>query len=281
VKFRLRKREEKAAVAVPRTLPEGGLLAGVRNAVAVSSAKGGVGKSTLSINLAVSLARAGARVGLLDADIYGPSIPLMMGVHQAPEMAINEKVRPVYKDGVALMSIGLVAGQDAPVVWRGPLLARALQQFLHQVDWGELDYLLIDLPPGTGDVPLTLSQAVALSGAVVVTTPQGVALEDVERGIAMFAKVEVEVIGVVENMSYYLCPHCGERHEIFDHGGGRRAAERLGLPFLGEVPLLPAIRQGGDSGRPPAAGEGEESRIFAAVADRMVEELRCLAEEED
>jgi len=179
-------------------------------------------------------------------------------------------MRPVYKAGVALMSIGFIAGEDAPVVWRGPLLARALQQFLHQVEWGPLDYLLIDLPPGTGDVPLTLSQAVALSGALIVTTPQSVALEDVERGIAMFSKVEVDILGVVENMSYYLCSQCDQRHEIFGCGGGREAAERLGLPFLGALPLSAAIRQSGDEGR------AEPDPLFAAIGEGLVAELRRL-----
>ena len=253
-------------MSVPRTGP----LAQVRHTVAIASAKGGVGKSTVSINLAVSLAAQGARVGLLDADIYGPSIPLMMGVRQQPETGLDGTMRPVYKAGVALMSIGFIAGEDAPVVWRGPLLARALQQFLNQVEWGPLDYLLIDLPPGTGDVPLTLSQAVVLSGALIVTTPQSVALEDVERGIAMFSKVEVDVLGIVENMSYYLCRQCDQRHEIFGCGGGAEAAERLGLPFLGALPLSAAIRQSGDEGR------AEPDPLFAAISEGLVAELRRL-----
>ena len=240
----------------------------MRHTVAIASAKGGVGKSTVSINLAVSLAAQGARVGLLDADIYGPSIPLMMGIRQQPVTGQDGTMRPVYKAGVALMSIGFIAGENAPVVWRGPLLARALQQFLNQVEWGALDYLLIDLPPGTGDVPLTLSQAVALSGALIVTTPQSVALEDVERGIAMFSKVEVDILGIVENMSYYLCSQCDQRHEIFGCGGGREAAERLGLPFLGELPLSAAIRQSGDEGR------AEPDPLFAAIGDGLVAQLR-------
>ena len=252
------------------SIPQTGPLAQVRHTVAIASAKGGVGKSTVSINLAVSLAAQGARVGLLDADIYGPSIPLMMGIRQQPATGMQGTMRPVYKAGVALMSIGFIAGEDAPVVWRGPLLARALQQFLHQVEWGPLDYLLIDLPPGTGDVPLTLSQAVVLSGALIVTTPQSVALEDVERGIAMFSKVEVDVLGIVENMSYYLCGQCGQRHEIFGCGGGREAAERLGLPFLGALPLSAAIRQSGDEGR------AEPDPLFAAIGEGLVAELRRL-----
>jgi len=267
-------------VTIPRTTPNvEGPLAQVHNVVAVASAKGGVGKSTLSVNLAMSLASQGARVGLLDADIYGPSIPLMMGVRQQPETAAEGVMHPIEKDGIALMSIGFIAGEDAPVVWRGPLLARALQQFLHQVEWGELDYLLIDLPPGTGDVPLTLSQTVALSGALMVTTPQAVALEDVERGIAMFSKVEVDILGVVENMSYYICGECGERHEIFAHGGGADAAARLGLPFLGAVPLSPAIRKGGDEGKASSLREGEIGAIFDGIGDRLVGELRRLEEE--
>ena len=253
-------------MSVPRTGP----LAQVRHTVAIASAKGGVGKSTVSINLAVSLAAQGARVGLLDADIYGPSIPLMMGIRQQPATGMQGTMRPVYKAGVALMSIGFIAGEDAPVVWRGPLLARALQQFLQQVEWGSLDYLLIDLPPGTGDVPLTLSQAVALSGALIVTTPQSVALEDVERGIAMFSKVEVDILGIVENMSYYLCSQCDQRHEIFGSGGGREAAERLGLPFLGALPLSAVIRQSGDEGR------ATPDPLFATIGAGLVAELRRL-----
>ena len=253
-------------MSIPRTSP----LAQVRHIVAIASAKGGVGKSTVSINLAVSLAAQGARVGLLDADIYGPSIPLMMGIRQQPSTGLDGTMRPVYKAGVALMSIGFIAGEDAPVVWRGPLLARALQQFLNQVEWGPLDYLLIDLPPGTGDVPLTLSQAVVLSGALIVTTPQSVALEDVERGIAMFSKVEVDILGIVENMSYYLCSQCGQRHEIFGCGGGAEAAERLGLPFFGALPLSAAIRQSGDEGR------AAPDPLFAAISEGLVAELRRL-----
>ena len=267
-------RKEQVFVNAPRTMPEvDGPLAGVRNVIAVASAKGGVGKSTLSINLALALAATGARVGLLDADIYGPSIPMMMGVAQQPETESEGVIRPVEKDGVALMSIGFIAGEDAPVVWRGPLLARALQQFLHQVIWGEIDYLFIDLPPGTGDVPLTLSQSVALSGALIVTTPQSVALEDVERGMAMFDKVEVDILGVVENMSYYLCGQCNERHEIFAHGGGAEAAAKLGVPFIGAVPLASAIRQGGDAGDATAVRDGEYGSLFAEIGQRLVAEL--------
>jgi ATP-binding protein involved in chromosome partitioning len=267
-------------VRIPRTLPENSdILSGVRNAVAIASAKGGVGKSTVSVNLALSLGRMGARVGLLDADLYGPSLPLMMGVREEPALTPEGKMAPVVSAGIALMSIGFFTARNAPVVWRGPLLAQALQQFIRQVEWGDLDFLLIDLPPGTGDVPLTLCQSVALSGAVMVTTPQAVALEDVERGIAMFEKVDVDILGVIENMSYYRCPHCGARHEIFSHGGGREAAARLGLDFLGEVPLHAAIRQGGDQGHPVslAAADSEEGRVFADIAAGVVAAIQRLA----
>jgi ATP-binding protein involved in chromosome partitioning len=262
---------EQSGTAVPDESP----LAGIRHIVAVASAKGGVGKSTISVNLALGLARAGHRVGLLDGDIYGPSLPLLMDVHDEPALAPNGSILPVEKDGLALMSIGLVARDDMPVIWRGPLLAQALQQFLSQVAWGDLDYLIIDLPPGTGDVALTLCQTVELSGAVVVTTPQDVSLQDVERGIAMFDKVDVDVLGVVENMSYFICPHCQERHQIFSHGGGRAAAERLELEFLGEVPLDPQIRAAGDGGRPVvlAAPDSEQGRVMLALTERIVAAL--------
>ena len=267
---------------LPRTLPEGAeVLPGVSNAIAVSSAKGGVGKSTLAVNLALAMAGKGARVGVLDADIYGPSLPLMTGADGAPEIGSGERILPVNHLGLRMMSMGFYTEEDAPVVWRGPLLAQAVQQFLAQVDWGELDVLLIDLPPGTGDIPLTLSQTVPLSGAVIVTTPQGVALQDVERGIAMFQRVEVELLGLVENMSYYVCPDCGERHEIFGHGGGRDAAARLGLDWLGEIPLDAGVREGGDQGVPVAVGGGDSpaTRAFTDIADAMVASLRRVWEE--
>ena len=262
----------------PRTLAAGEMLPGVRNAIAVTSAKGGVGKSTVAVNLALSLAAAGARVGLLDADIYGPSLPLLLGARQEPTITPSGKLRPITKDGLELMSIGFVTGEDAPVIWRGPLLGQAVQQFLSQVEWGELDYLLIDLPPGTGDIPLTLSQTVELSGVVVVTTPQEVALQDVERGIAMFQKVEVETLGLIENMSYYLCPNCQERHEIFGHGGGREAASELGIEFFGELPLEASIRAAGDQGRPIVLDDPSSfaGRTFAEIAAKLEAAVRRL-----
>jgi len=267
---------------LPRTLPEDAqVLPEVSNAIAVTSAKGGVGKSTLTVNLALALAGKGAAVGVLDADIYGPSLPLMSGTRQTPEIVSGERILPVTHLGLRMMSMGFFTEEDAPVVWRGPLLAQAVQQFLAQVDWGVLDLLLIDLPPGTGDVPLTLSQTVPLSGAVIVTTPQGVALQDVERGIAMLQRVDVELLGLVENMSYYVCPECGERHEIFGHGGGREAAARLGLDVLGEIPLDPLVREGGDRGVPVVAarGDSDSARAFNDIADEMVASLRRAWEE--
>lgn len=269
-------KRKKEDARTPRTLFAEGPLAQVCNVVAIASAKGGVGKSTLSVNLAARLAAQGASVGLLDADIYGPSVPLMTGVSNEPVLSENDRLLPIKAHGLNLMSIGFIAGREAPVIWRGPLLARALQQFLNQVEWGPLDYLLVDLPPGTGDVPLTLSQAIALSGAVIVTTPQSVALEDVERGMAMFDKVEVDVLGVVENMSYYLCPNCDKRHKIFGQGGGQAAADRQQVPFLGELPLIEAIRSAGDQGQPVALHSQYES-LFTPLCTGLVEGLRALA----
>ena len=270
-----------ADLQIPRTLPEGNsLIPQVRNAIAIASAKGGVGKSTVSVNTALAMARTGVRVGLLDADIFGPSTQVTMGIRQTPEITDGNRLVPIEKHGLKLMSMGFLADDSTPVVWRGPLLAQAVQQFLSQVEWGELDFLFLDLPPGTGDIPLTLSQAIALTGAVIVTTPQDVALEDVERGIAMFDKVEVDVIGLVENMSYYICPHCQERHEIFGHGGGRSTAERLELEFLAEIPIDERIRRGGDEGAPVVAEDPDspQGRIFAELAQLVLEVTRKLAE---
>ena len=266
-------------MAFPRTLPEDSTtLPGVANAVAFSSAKGGVGKSTVALNVALALCGRGARVGLLDADIYGPSLPVLTGVREEPEIGAGDRIQPLQAHGLAMMSMGFLTRRETPVIWRGPLLGQAVQQFLQQVDWGELDFLLVDMPPGTGDIALTLSQVVALSGAVVVTTPQGVALQDVERGMAMFDKVEVDILGLVENMSYYLCPHCDVRHEIFGHGGGREAAERMEVPFLGEIPLDGEIREAGDRGQPlmrtqPDSAQASAFDAVAAGLTRILESL--------
>ena len=224
-------------------------IPGVKRIVAVASGKGGVGKSTTSVNLACGLAQLGARVGLLDCDIYGPSIPLMMGVKERPTLSADEKMVPLLSHGVKLMSIGFLLDDDQPVIWRGPMIQKTIQQFFMSVAWGELDYLLVDLPPGTGDAQLSLCQTVPLDGGVIVTTPQEASLSVVRKGIAMFEKVNVPILGLVENMSYFTTPN-GERVEIFGHGGGRTEAARKGVPFLGEVPIFTEIREGGDSGVP-------------------------------
>jgi ATP-binding protein involved in chromosome partitioning len=250
------------------------LIPGVKHVIAVSSGKGGVGKSTVASNLACAMALAGAKVGLLDADLYGPNIPMMMGSTKGPEQK-DGKIVPVESYGVKLISMAFLVPEDAPLVWRGPMVHQYLQAFFRDVLWGELDYLLIDLPPGTGDVQLSLSQMVPLAGAITVTTPQEVALYDVRKGMAMFQKVNVPLLGIVENMSHFICGHCGERTEIFSYGGGERAAEKLGIPFLGRIPIDPAIRDGGDSGHPivtanPASPQAEAfkeiaKKIMAAV----------------
>ena len=224
----------------------------VKSTIAVASGKGGVGKTTVSVNLAVALAQMGARVGLMDGDVYGPNIPIMMGVNESPK-SIGERIIPLVAYGVKLMSMGFLVPPDQAVIWRGPMLHSAIRQFLTDVEWGELDYLVVDLPPGTGDVQISLAQSVPLTGGVVVATPQDVALADVVKGITMFRRLEVPVLGVVENMSYFLCPHCNARTDIFAHGGAQKMAEQVGVPFFGEIPLDVAIRVGGDSGKPVAA----------------------------
>jgi ATP-binding protein involved in chromosome partitioning len=243
---------------------------GVKRVIAVASGKGGVGKSTCSVNLACALAHLGARVGLLDCDIYGPSIPLMMGVRQRPTISDAEKLVPPVNFGVKLMSIGFLLDDDQPVIWRGPMIVKTIQQFIHSVEWGDLDFLLVDLPPGTGDAQLTLCQTVPLDGGVVVTTPQEASLGVVRKGIAMFEKVNVPILGIIENMSYFTAPN-GERLEIFGHGGGRTEAARRGVPFLGEVPLFTEIRAGGDTGQPvvvtaPGSAPGQ---AFVQIAQTL------------
>ncbi|MGH9458872.1 MAG: Mrp/NBP35 family ATP-binding protein [Thermoanaerobaculia bacterium] len=244
-------------------------LEGVKYKIAVASGKGGVGKSTVANNLAVALRTVGHTVGLLDADIYGPSQQMMLGIQGRPMVdEADEKILPMQRHGVKTMSLGLIADADTPVIWRGPMVMKALEQFLVDVRWGELDYMIIDLPPGTGDAQLTLTQRVPLDGAIIVTTPQDVALIDARKGLAMFRKVNVPVLGIVENMSYFICRHCGQREEIFGHGGGRKTAEMLGVPFLGEVPIDPKVVVGGDTGEPIVVSDPQSiaTRAFTDLA---------------
>ncbi|MDQ6758805.1 MAG: Mrp/NBP35 family ATP-binding protein [Acidobacteriota bacterium] len=243
-------------------------IPGVKNLIAVGSGKGGVGKTTVSVNLAVSLAKLGYKTGLLDADVYGPNVPLMMGVRATPH-AIGERIQPIEKYGVRTMSMGFLNPGDKPLIWRGPMLHSVIQQFLRGVDWGELDYLVIDLPPGTGDVQLTLIQTAPLTGAVVVTTPSDVSLEDARKAIHMFQQVRVPILGLVENMSYLVCPHCQERIDVFSYGGGRKTAETMNVHFLGELALDPAVRAGGDSGSPITVGK--DSAAFLAIAQGVIQ----------
>jgi ATP-binding protein involved in chromosome partitioning len=250
------------------------LIPWVKNTVAVASGKGGVGKSTVAANLAVALERRGARVGLMDTDVYGPSVPALMGGDDAPHV-VQGKIEPPLAYGVKLISMAYFLPKDEAVIWRGPMLHKTIQQFLGDVRWGELDYLIMDLPPGTGDIQLSLSQTIPLTGAVIVSTPQDLALSVASKAIAMFEKLNVPVLGIIENMSYYACPHCGHREEIFGHGGAREAARRLGLPFLGEIPLDPVIRAQSDAGKPVALEEKSvNGKAFQAVAAALVEQVR-------
>lgn len=265
----------------PSAAPQGPRVAApeAKSIVAVASGKGGVGKSTIAVNLAVALAQRGLKVGLLDADIYGPNVPMMMGKNDAQLTSTdNQKIRPVESYNVKIVSIGFVQQGDAAVIWRGPLVGRMIQQFLTDVDWGTLDYLIVDLPPGTGDAQLTLSQAVPLTGAVVVTTPQDVALGDAKKGVNMFLKVSVPVLGIIENMSYFQCPHCNHRTEIFSHGGAREAAQKLNVPFLGEVPLDIQVREGGDTGRPIVTQEDKSpvKAAFVKIAAALEAQLAAM-----
>lgn len=250
------------------------ILPGVKNTIAVASGKGGVGKSTVAVNLAVALAKEGAQVGLVDADIYGPSIPLMMGITGRPQVK-NQRLQPMENWGVKVMSIGFLVDPMQAVIWRGPMASGAVKQFMSDVDWGELDYLVFDLPPGTGDIQLTLVQTIPLTGAVIVTTPQDISLADARKGFKMFEKVNVPILGIVENMSYYICTHCGERENIFDYGGGRKAAEELGVPFLGEIPIYTNIRISGDKGKPIVVDEknAAQSQSILQIARNMAAQI--------
>ncbi|MGH7964520.1 MAG: P-loop NTPase [Candidatus Binatia bacterium] len=257
---------EQPSPAPPAAQPS---LPGVQQIIAVASGKGGVGKSTVAVNLALALKALGNQVGLLDADIYGPSVPLMMGTQAMPRPGQDKKIYPVEKYGVNLISMGFFLDEQSPVIWRGPIVMSIVRQFLRDVVWGALDYLLVDLPPGTGDVSLTLAQEVPLSGGVIVTTPQDVALLDVQRGIAMFRQVNVPIIGIIENMSYYMCPHCGEREDIFGHGG----AKKTGLSVLGEIPIVEELRSGGDAGKPLVVQHPEHpvAQAFHNIAVRIIQ----------
>ncbi|HYW97723.1 MAG TPA: Mrp/NBP35 family ATP-binding protein [Candidatus Elarobacter sp.] len=258
-------------------MPERQPIPGVKNLVAVASGKGGVGKTTVAVNLALALANLGNKVGLLDADVYGPNVPIMLGTLQEPQATAEKRIIPVQSQGLKMISMGLLNPGDKPMIWRGPMLHSVITQFLRSVEWGELDYLIIDLPPGTGDVQLTLIQTVAVTGAVVVTTPSTVALADVRKAIEMFRQVNVEVLGVVENMSTFACPHCGKAIDIFGHGEGAKTAIAYGVPVLGEIEIDPRIRVGGDTGKPVAslgeAGAGAKSlyTVARAVANRLAE----------
>jgi ATP-binding protein involved in chromosome partitioning len=248
---------------------------GVKHIIAVASGKGGVGKSTTAVNLALGLAANGVAAGLLDADIYGPSMPRMLGVTEKPESLDGKMLKPIERYGLRTMSIGYIVNEDTPMIWRGPMVSSALEQMLRDVEWGELDVLVVDMPPGTGDAQLTLAQRVALSGAVIVSTPQDIALVDARKGLAMFRKVAVPVLGIVENMSYFLCPKCGERSEIFGHGGAREEAEKLGVPFLGEVPLHLDIRTTSDSGHPIVVDKPDSphTQVYKNIAGRVWKQL--------
>jgi ATP-binding protein involved in chromosome partitioning len=263
------------AGARPAPIPAGEILKDVKYKVAIASGKGGVGKSTVAANLALALTRLGYRVGLMDSDIYGPSQQMMMGATGKPYVNEEDKIVPIERHGVKVISLGFLMDADQPVIWRGPMVMKAVEQFLQDVAWGKLDFLLIDLPPGTGDAHLTLTQKIQLSGAIIVTTPQEVSLIDARKGLAMFQKVNVPLLGIIENMSYYECPACHNRDEIFKHGGGKRTAETLGVPFLGEIPIDPAIVVGGDAGTPIVVADPKSSATAAymSLADAVTKTL--------
>jgi ATP-binding protein involved in chromosome partitioning len=250
-------------------------IAGVRNILAVGAGKGGVGKSTTSVNIAVALRGKGARVGLIDADVYGPNIPQMLGITDPPEVSDDKKMIPPEAHGIKVISMGMLVPADQPIIWRGPMLHGAVQQFMRDVEWGELDYLVVDLPPGTGDVALSMAQSVPMAGAVVVTTPQSVSVSDVRKAVAMFRQLNIPVLGVVENMSYFVCGHCNERTDIFGNGGGRRMADDMSIPFLGEVPIDTRVRSGGDDGHPivAAAPDAPASRAFVELAGKVAAQI--------
>ncbi len=247
-------------------------IPGIKSIIAVASGKGGVGKSTVSTNLAIAMAKKGLKVGLMDSDIYGPSIHIMMGVDDRPMVTESQRIIPIEKYGIKMMSMGFLVDRDAPLIWRGPLVMKAVEQFLRDVEWEELDVLVIDLPPGTGDAQLTLVQKTPITGAVIVTTPQEVALVDARKGLKMFQKVETRVLGIVENMSYFICSHCGEKSYIFGQDGGRESAEELGVPLLGQIPIESQVREAGDAGEPIVARypDSQSAQAFMKIADKII-----------
>ena len=251
-------------------------IPGVDAVIAVASGKGGVGKSTTAVNLALGLRDLGLKVGMLDADIYGPSLPKLLAIKEKPQTVGGTKLKPIERYGLSVMSIGFLIEEETPMIWRGPMVMSAITQMLREVEWGKLDVMVVDMPPGTGDAQLTMAQQVPLKGAVIVSTPQDLALIDARRGVAMFKRVNVPVLGVVENMSYFLCPSCGTRSDIFSHGGARHEAERLGVPFLGEVPLHMTIREKSDAGLPVVATEpdGPHAKIYRDIAAKVLEQIK-------
>jgi len=252
---------------------------GIRNIVAVGAGKGGVGKSTTAVNLAVALAQSGARVGLMDTDVYGPNVPQMLGIRQPPEVSAEQKIIPPQAHGIKAISMGMLVPEDKPVIWRGPMLHSAVQQFMRDVVWGELDYLVVDLPPGTGDVSLSMAQSVPVAGAVVVTTPQGVSVSDVKKAVGMFRQLNIPLLGVMENMSFFVCGHCSQRTDIFGSGGGERMAQEMGIPFLGGVPIDTRVRSGGDEGMPivVAAPDSPAAVAFLEVAGKVAAQISVQA----
>jgi ATP-binding protein involved in chromosome partitioning len=264
---------QRAAHPADKTQPG---IPGVEAVIAVASGKGGVGKSTTAVNMALGLRDLGLKVGMLDADIYGPSLPKLLAIKEKPQTIGGTRLKPIDRYGLTVMSIGFLIDEETPMIWRGPMVMSAITQMLREVEWGKLDIMVVDMPPGTGDAQLTMAQQVPLKGAVIVSTPQDLALIDARRGVAMFKRVNVPVLGVVENMSYFLCPHCGTRSDIFSHGGARHEAARLGVPFLGEVPLHMAIREKSDAGLPVVATEpdGEHARIYRDIATKVLNQLK-------
>jgi ATP-binding protein involved in chromosome partitioning len=264
-----------AQVSRTGSIPNKQQIPGVKNTVSVGAGKGGVGKSTSAVNIAIALSQLGARTGVLDADVYGPNVPILLGAEHEKPYAENEKIIPILRYGIKMISIAFFIEPDKPVIWRGPMLGKAVQQFLFDVNWGELDYLVVDLPPGTGDVQLTMSQSIPMTGAVVVSTPQDVSIADVGKAIQMFNTLKVPNLGLIENMSYYICPHCGERTEIFGHGGARALAERMQIPFLGEIPLDHRIREGGGPGVPIMVHEPDSplAQVYRDVASHLAAQV--------